>query len=488
MQPGDTCYFRDGVYPGRYGEQNAGSNFNFGSRAPSGNKNNEIAFISYPGETVRFEATTDVVNNFAFGYPKDYYVIAGFTMNATADCIAITGANNRIIGNRCTGCKDHAYAIIHSYGDSGSKVYGNELFGASSGNKLDHPLYVSLGTDNFDFGWNYIHDNNIAEGPAISINTDNAMKDHYVFENIRIHDSTIDCRSPGNQRAIGIVATDTGSSVYIYNNVIVGGGGEYCIYQYSASSFIYNNTLYHSRGKSALYVGIVDDRENHYRPEAVDIRNNILSAENGCSYLTIDRSDQCGAITVRSNCYYGNGKGPVQDTHPINDDPLVINAAAGNFRLRSNSPCINAGDVVSLPSNTDIFGVARPQGGKIDIGACEFVAGGTVADDDQAAANTFLASENEIGGAVRVLGSRSGRGTVNPGKGEAARILFQGNAVGKFEIHIFSLTGEHIWETSVNDVREGMVEWSPKNIASGIYIVSVIGPGVKENKKIVILQ
>lgn len=54
----------------------------------------------------------------------------------------------------------------------------------------------------------------------------------------------------------------------------------------------------------------------------------------------------------------------------ISEDPVFVNPAAGNFRLQSNSPCINMGNTAAM--TTDLDGRPRVVGGRIDIGAYEF--------------------------------------------------------------------------------------------------------------------
>jgi hypothetical protein len=55
----------------------------------------------------------------------------------------------------------------------------------------------------------------------------------------------------------------------------------------------------------------------------------------------------------------------------ITPDPLFTNAAAGNFRLLTNSPCINAGDNVYVRGGLDMDGNPRVVGGTVDMGPYE---------------------------------------------------------------------------------------------------------------------
>jgi hypothetical protein len=52
--------------------------------------------------------------------------------------------------------------------------------------------------------------------------------------------------------------------------------------------------------------------------------------------------------------------------------PLFVNLAAGDYRLQSNSPCINSGRNSPLTSERDLDGNPRSVGGTVDIGAFEF--------------------------------------------------------------------------------------------------------------------
>ncbi|MFH1413957.1 MAG: PKD domain-containing protein [Candidatus Omnitrophota bacterium] len=379
MRAGDTCYIRSGTYTGRYGHQTAYYNVSFG-RNVSGSLNNEIAWVAYPGETVRFEANTytGAEGNFDwYNSSRSYYVVSGFQLYARyRQCARMSGRNNRFINNDCEGLKTHAYAIINPIGSNNDKIYGNTLHGATSGNKLDHPLYIGYGTDDLDFGWNHIFNNDVGVGPAISINQDYADQNGYRFENILIHDNIIDCRDSSEAlRAIGFIGQADGSSAKVYNNIIIEGGGDvswnYCIYIYSGSLDLYNNTIYNAKGSYAIRLQKLVDGSNTYIPETIRIKNNIITTQSGCGYFNISNENEMVLLETDYNCYFGDGNGPARDSHAVNVNPLFVNAPS-NLRPQLGSSCINSGyDTTSLVSR-DIDGNLRPSV-SVDIGAYEYV-------------------------------------------------------------------------------------------------------------------
>jgi len=62
---------------------------------------------------------------------------------------------------------------------------------------------------------------------------------------------------------------------------------------------------------------------------------------------------------------------PPSGSGNITNAPAFINQAAGNYRLQTNSPCVDAGSG-GLPGTIDLDGCPRVVGSKIDIGAYEF--------------------------------------------------------------------------------------------------------------------
>ncbi|MEW6557134.1 MAG: hypothetical protein AB1349_07250 [Elusimicrobiota bacterium] len=96
--------------------------------------------------------------------------------------------------------------------------------------------------------------------------------------------------------------------------------------------------------------------------------------------------------------------------------------------------------------------------------------------------------KEEDKGEIKIIGGTESKGTVNPDKGENVKIDFRSDTVGKFECKIFTLTGELVYEETKDNMSSGRFEWIPKDIASGIYVVSIKGPGVNVHKKVAILR
>ena len=138
---------------------------------------------------------------------------------------------------------------------------------------------------------------------------------------------------------------------------------------------IYNNTIYIKPG---MYTDVF------YGARYSEIYNNIFYNLGNGGYVY---DDTC---YIDYNCYFGNeGASQPKEAHGIYTDPKLLNPGSGKdgmntvdgYRLKANSPCINAGKVIENNGGKDFFGNKAPFEGTLpDIGACEYQGKGKAPD------------------------------------------------------------------------------------------------------------
>ena len=132
-----------------------------------------------------------------------------------------------------------------------------------------------------------------------------------------------------------------------------GGGG---VYGTSSSPVITNCTLVRnsapiSSGGGAYFIG-----------DSPKIINCILWS---------DSSGEVNCSSVTPTVTYSDIRGGYTGTGNISDNPSFVNPEAGNYHLRADSPCIDAGTDSGAPA-ADIDGNPRPLGAAYDMGAYEY--------------------------------------------------------------------------------------------------------------------
>jgi len=134
------------------------------------------------------------------------------------------------------------------------------------------------------------------------------------------------------------------NSCLVVGNVATNGGGVY-------TGSLTNCTL---SGNSAINGGGAN---------SATLRNCIVYFNHGASGV------EYSAGTLDYCCTTPQ---PALGSGNIASDPLFLDTAGANFHLRTNSPCINAGNNGFLLSATDLEGNPRIVGGVVDMGAYEF--------------------------------------------------------------------------------------------------------------------
>ncbi len=119
----------------------------------------------------------------------------------------------------------------------------------------------------------------------------------------------------------------------------------------------------------------------------VTVKNNIFSSKRaaaGCPALGVDV-----AFTHDYNLFSAAGYDPGNEANKVTADPLFVNAGAGNFALQANSPAIDKASPseeaafaafqarYGFSIKRDYAGTVRPQGTRWDIGAYEYLSGGS---------------------------------------------------------------------------------------------------------------
>ena len=193
------------------------------------------------------------------------------------------------------------------------------------------------------------------------------------FSNVVIEN----CEIFGNQaKEIGAVYyrnfTSDGvmKNCLIYNNSSIN-GAVFC--QHSPVE-VCNNTISNNIGNGMVF----------YYPWP-KLKNNIISSNSG---YAIQANDPDNTYLIAYNDIWGNSAGdyihfwaPWHDNiyivgqyGNISADPCFVDPNNGDYRLRPDSPCIDAGDpnYVAEPNETDLDGKPRVIDCRIDMGAYEY--------------------------------------------------------------------------------------------------------------------
>jgi hypothetical protein len=199
--------------------------------------------------------------------------------------------------------------------------------------------------------------------------------DGIIEYNVVRNNSTGLCYSDGviqNNIIAGNYSGGSGAGLYqcggtIVNNLIYGNVcPDYGAGLYKCNGVVANNAI----SGNQVYGTIPDPSHTYGHGGGLaycrgTIVNNIIWGNIGIQTST-SQIYLCSALSYCCVQYMPDSWGD----HNIGLDPLFMGVGAEDFRIKGNSPCINAGTVVSQVT-TDYEGRPRPLGGGYDIGAFE---------------------------------------------------------------------------------------------------------------------
>lgn len=143
----------------------------------------------------------------------------------------------------------------------------------------------------------------------------------------------------------GISGGAVGNCLIAGNTASSSGGG---IHSSSVFNANYGNTVVGNSAPGSSGGGIFN----------VDMRNSIIYSNSGGNYSGGILSYCCTT--------------PKPFGQNFTNAPRFVDAASFDFRLQSDSPCINAGNNATVWGNADLDGNTRIIGGTVDVGAYEF--------------------------------------------------------------------------------------------------------------------
>ncbi len=375
MVGGDTTI----VGPGSYSEKTATK------RAGSADKR------------ITFKASGDVVTK-TFNIDHDHVTIDGFRMTAANDgyMMTIRGSHCEIVNNTMhdTGSQ-WGVVRMDSNTITGCSIRNNRYY-SSTGPGDDLTVFIVGGKNNV------VENNEIGPGKDLDVfrvwGNGNIIRGNY------IHDVTLSSGSSSHMDVIQTFGLGGGESrnIVFEGNRVVNFDGQICMTENNGSPgyrdwdvrnnlFVnvnlqanigipnfrfYNNTLYNVGSTNKLVMYLYDGAGKSDFSGARIFNNSFITAAAISSYGQVMSIGRTGSDVVISNNHVARisshaALSGYAEVGGLNGgDPKFVNAAAGDFRLLSNSPLIDRGLALTGVS-TDYDRQPRLQGSAVDLGAFE---------------------------------------------------------------------------------------------------------------------
>jgi parallel beta-helix repeat protein len=356
INAGDTVYVKNGIYPENI------------TIKQSGTAKNSITFQAFPGHKPLIKGTQDGT----FKIEGNYIKIIGFEITSTADGSGIhVGSGNHhtqifkneIHDSGCGGVSGQETDYLHI---ESNLIYKNSFRSPFLCSGIS--IYQAVASDSKPGFHNIIRGNISFANENKKIKEDGTVTDG----NGIIID---DFRHTQGQKQLPKYTAST----LVENNVVFDNGGRGIHVFQSDNVMVRNNTAFKNLKSSNLH-GTTNGELSAFFSSNIRFYNNIAYATNNSKKTIVNdySSNNIWDYNVSYNgvIFFGSGKsnGTLGKHNLINVSPMFINPSTSpdkaNFRLRANSPAINAGTSANA-AFIDLTGKIRPAGSKHDIGAYE---------------------------------------------------------------------------------------------------------------------
>ena len=369
-KPGDVIVLRGGTWSDTAVDGAFVRFWKTGGTAPTGSKGTGYMTVTgYPGETVKINAPKGggVQGGGSEAQQAKYIVLSNLTIvgNSSPDSDGapinsqVKGNYWRVVNNDVSWANVSgtmlAGGVVGVFGNS--KILGNAIHDIAGG-YMNHGVYLDSGSSNTELAFNNIH--HVTEGNLVQ--TFDSVGGGPITS-LDIHHNSI---HDGGRYGLNLSEGTRG--VHAWNNVIyntVYSGIRLSVDEPSLSYVIEHNTLYnvcsnHPQEPGAIYNGW------NAGTGTVAVRYNIfLKGSGGCSAAYTGDGGADGAFKFTRNLYSGYSA-TSKDATALSSNPMVTNAAGGDFTLQSSSPAI---DAASGSTVTDDF--SEKARSLPDIGALE---------------------------------------------------------------------------------------------------------------------